>query len=406
MIGWIDASMGVSGDMLLGALVDAGVPLTVLQEAVDAVAPEPVTLAAERVTRNGFAATHVSVSATSSTPRTWATLKPLLTGRPLEVFTALAEAEAAVHGVSPEEVHFHEVGALDAIADVVGVCAGIEHLGLSALHCSPVALGGGTITMEHGTVPVPAPAVAQLLRGRPSYGGPVDLELATPTGAALVATLSTPAASQPPMSIASIGVGAGTRDPAGHANVLRLFVGEPARSGTCECGASDAGAPQEAPERHSHAGLRTALVIEANIDDLDPRLWPDVIQALLEAGASDAWLTPILMKKGRPAHTLHALSSHENAGRVREAIFRNTSTIGVREIEFGKHALEREMHTVDVDGQQVAVKVARLDGEVVNVQPEYEDVRAAAAVLEKPVKEVLARANQAARTVRPWTSSS
>lgn len=408
-IGWIDASMGVSGDMLLGALVGAGVPLEVLQQSIDAVAPEPITLRAETVRRNGIAATKVHVECESSTSRTWADLRDLLTGRPRDVFERLAVAEAAVHGVTPEEVHFHEVGALDAIADVVGACAGLEHLGLDRLLVSAVALGGGTVRTEHGRLPVPAPAVVELLRGRPSYGGPVDLELATPTGAALVATLAEPSPQQPSMSVDVIGVGAGSKDPAGHANVLRLLVGESvARSRTCECGAGDAREPHATQERHSHAPVRRheALVIEANVDDLDPRLWPDVIAVLLDAGASDAWLSPILMKKGRPAHTLHVLVDEERAEKVREAVFRHTSTIGVREQAFTKHALDREVHQVQVDGQVIAVKVARLDGEVVNVQPEYEEVRRAAVVLRKPVAEVLAAANQAARNVSPWNSPS
>lgn len=381
MIGWLDCSMGVSGDMLLGALVDLGVPLEVMQQAIDAVAPEPVRLFATRVSRNGFAATHVTVSGHSSTQRSWADLKDRLTGRPRDVFERLAVAEAAVHGTSPDLVHFHEVGALDAIADVVGTCAGLDHLGLEALHCSAVAVGGGSVRSTHGYLPVPAPAVVELLRGRPSYGGPVDLELATPTGAALVATLTEPSPRQPPMAVDRVGLGAGSRDPEGRANVLRLLAGEPV------------------PEA---AG--GALVIEANIDDLDPRLWPDVLAALLAAGASDAWLSPILMKKGRPAHTLHALVGHDAAGAVREAVFRHTSTIGIREQAFAKHALDREVHTIDLDGHPVDVKVARLGGEVVNVQPEYEHVRAAAAALGLPVKEAMGRAHQQARSVAPWTS--
>lgn len=383
-IGWIDASMGVSGDMLLGALVGAGVPLEVLQDAIDAVAPEPVRLRAETVRRNGLAATKVHVEADSSTSRTWADLRDRLDGRPRDVFERLAVAEAAVHGVTPDEVHFHEVGALDAIADVVGACAGLAHLGLDRLLASAIALGGGTARTAHGRLPVPAPAVVELLRGRPSYGGPVDLELATPTGAALVATLAETSPRQPPMSVEAAGVGAGSKDPEGHANVLRLLVGD-------------------GLEAASQAG---ALVIEANVDDLDPRLWPDVLAALLDAGASDAWLSPILMKKGRPAHTLHVLVDQQHAAEVREAIFRQTSTIGIREQSFAKHALDREMRQVEVEGQPVAVKVAFLAGEVVNVQPEYEDVRRAAVVLHKPVAEVLAAANHAARSVAPWTSPS
>jgi uncharacterized protein (TIGR00299 family) protein len=398
-VGWLDLSSGVSGDMLLGTLLGAGVPVEVLRTAVDAVAPEPVTLETEQVTRHGFAATrcHVRV-ADSVTARHWADVRRLLEDAPLEdavrdlaleVFGRLAEAEARVHGVEPDEVHFHEVGALDSIADVVGVAAGFTHLGLDWLACSPVALGGGTARIAHGQVGVPVPAVVDLLRGLPSYGGPVDLELTTPTGAALVATLADEFGPQPAMAVQAVGVGAGGWDPEGHANVLRLLLG----TGAPESG----GFAAPLALRTSTTAEAPALVIEANVDDLDPRLWPDVIAALLAAGASDAWLTPIVMKKGRPAHTLHALVGADAADAVRREIFRQTSTIGVREQTFAKHALDREFVAVTVDGHEVAVKLARLEGELMNVQPEYADVVAAATALGRPVKDVLAEAQALAR---------
>jgi len=389
--GWLDVSSGASGDMLLGALIGAGVPIEVLRTAVDAVAPEPVRLQVDEVSRNGFAATrcHVTVE-DSTTARTWADIRALLDAAALdaavrdlalEVFRRLADAEARVHGVAADDVHFHEVGALDSIADVVGVAAGFVHLALDRLVCSPVALGGGTVRIAHGEVGVPVPAVADLLRGVPSYGGPVDLELTTPTGAALLVVLADAFGAQPAMVVETVGVGAGGRDPEGHANVLRLLAGQGVSTG------STTGGPP--------AG---ALGIEANVDDLDPRLWPDVIAALLDAGASDAWLTPILMKKGRPAHTLHVLVASDAAERVRREVFRQTSTIGVREQTFAKHALAREFVEVAVDGHRVAVKLARLDGELVNLQPEYADVAAAALALDRPVKDVLAEAQALARS--------
>ena len=384
-VGWLDASSGASGDMLLGALLGSGVPIGVLRDAVAAVSPEPVTLDAETVSRHGFAATRCHVRVHDSTiDRRWADLRLLLERAPLDsavrnlaiaVFGRLADAEGRVHGVAAHEVHFHEVGALDSIADVVGVAAGFVHLGLDRLVCSPVALGGGSVRIAHGQVGVPVPAVTELLRGIPSHGGPVDIELTTPTGAALLAELVDEFGTQPAMVVDTVGVGAGGREPEGHANVLRLLVGE------------EAGEPAEV----------TALVIEANVDDLDPRLWPDVITALLAAGASDAWLTPILMKKGRPAHTLHVLVGADTASDVRREIFRQTSTIGVREQTFSKHALDREFVEVHVDGHRVAVKLARLDGELMNVQPEYADVVAAATATGRPVKDVLAEAQALAR---------
>ncbi|MGB0101572.1 MAG: nickel pincer cofactor biosynthesis protein LarC [Nocardioides sp.] len=377
---WVDASSGASGDMLLGALVGAGVPVDVLQRAIDTVAPEPVVLRTEQVRRGTLAATRCHVEIADSThPRTWRDIRALLAGHDLArtVFERLAAAEATVHGTTPDEVHFHEVGALDAIADVVGVCAGFEHLGAASVTVSPIAVGSGSVETQHGTLPVPPPAVAELLRGAPTHAGAVELEMCTPTGAALLTTLATAYGPQPAMTVDAIGVGAGGRDPDGHANVVRMFVGTAAATGSTSDG---------------------PLLLECNVDDLDPRVWPAVIAALLDAGASDAWLTPILMKKGRPAHTLSALVDASRAAGVRAAIFRQTSTIGLREQALTKHSLEREFVAVEVDGQQIAVKLARHDGAVVNAQPEYDDVARAATELARPVADVLAQATALARS--------
>ncbi len=394
---WVDASAGASGDMLLGALLGAGVPLRVVQEAVDAVSPEPVSLRTETVMRGGFAATRCLVEvADSQHRRTWRDIRTLLLeARPsegfsapvrdlaLRVFERLAVAEAAVHGSEPMAVHFHEVGALDAIADVVGVCAGLVHLDAAQVVVSPVAVGSGSVQGAHGTLPVPPPAVAQLLRGVPSYAGPPGapaLELCTPTGAAVLTTVATGWGSQPAMVTSEVGVGAGGRDPEGHANVLRLLVG------------SSVTTDQEPGADH-------LLILETNVDDLDPRLWPEVITAVLAAGALDAWLTPILMKKGRPAHTFRALVDPAVAAEVRRTIFRETSTIGIRTLAVERHALPRETTSVRVGGLDISVKLARLDGQVINAQPEYDDVLRAAAVLGLPVVEVLAEAATASRSL-------
>ncbi|MET0999185.1 MAG: nickel pincer cofactor biosynthesis protein LarC [Marmoricola sp.] len=391
MIAWIDASSGASGDMLLGALAGVGVPLGVMAEAVEKVAPGEVRLDTERVTRGGFAATrcHVQVEDTEQ-HRTWRDVEQLLAGAGLhedvrslahDVFARLAEAEGRVHGVPAEDVHFHEVGALDAIADVVGVCSGVVHLGLGRIVVSEVSVGGGTVSTEHGRLPVPPPAVVELLRGVPSSGGPVPLELCTPTGAALLTTLADDWGVQPAMVVDHVGVGAGARDPEGHANVARMLLGEPVRESSAASVA---------------AAASGAVLLETNIDDLDPRLWPVVIAALFDVGASDAWLTPILMKKGRPAHMLSVLVGGDHADDVRREIHRQTSTIGMREQAVGKHELEREMATVEVEGHSIAVKVARLGGDVFNVQPEFEDVAAAARALGRPVKAVMSEAVAAA----------
>jgi pyridinium-3,5-bisthiocarboxylic acid mononucleotide nickel chelatase len=390
-VGWLDCASGCSGDMLLGALLDVGVPAEVVTDAVAAVAPEPVEVSVDRVRRGGFAATRARVVvAESRTRRTWADVRALLERAALApavreraeaAFARLASAEGAVHGLPAEEVHFHEVGALDAIADVVGACAGLEHLGLAALHASPVALGGGSVRTEHGRLGVPVPAVAHLLRGAPTYGGPVDVELCTPTGAALLAEWVTGWGAQPPMTTTAVGVGAGDRDPEGQPNVLRLLTGTDAAPGD-PSGPARADAP---------------LLIECNVDDLDPRLWPGVLAALLDAGASDAWLTPILMKKGRPAHTLSVLVGAAHAEAVRGVVFAHTTTLGVRETPVGKRVLLRRDEVVQVDGHPVRVKLGVSNGVVVNAQPEYDDVVAAAAATGQPPKSVLARAVAQAR---------
>jgi pyridinium-3,5-bisthiocarboxylic acid mononucleotide nickel chelatase len=389
-VAWVDASAGASGDMLLGALVGAGAHLAVLQAAVDALGAEPVRLTARPVTRAGLAATRVEVAAPASdVRRTWPDVRALIEAAglvapvrdlALDVFARLARAESAAHGIHADEVHFHEVGALDSLADVVGVCAALHDLAVSEVRCTPVALGQGSVRTEHGLLPVPGPAVLAVLAeaGAPVGAGDVDGEACTPTGAALLAATASGWGGLPHVRVTATGTGAGSRDTAGRPNVLRVVVGEPGSD-------LDAGSPVD------------AVVLEANVDDLDPRVWPGVLAALLAAGASDAWLTPILMKKGRPAHTLSALASPQAVDAVRRVIFTESSTIGVREHRVGKRALGRETRTVRVDGVEVRVKVASLDGQVVNVSPEYDDVAAAAVALGRPVKAVLAAAVAAAQ---------
>jgi uncharacterized protein (TIGR00299 family) protein len=388
VIGWLDLSAGVSGDMLLGALVDAGVPLDVPAAAVAALPVEPIRLSVEPVTRHGLGATRVHVHAPPSIEhRTWADVRALLGGADLtpavrvgalDVFERLAVAEGRVHRVPADEVHFHEVGALDALADVVGVVAGFEHLGLTRLAASPVALGSGSARGAHGVVPIPGPAVLELLAGVPVLAGAVPAETCTPTGAALVAARVGEWTTLPPMRVERVGVGAGGRDPEQLPNVVRLVLGEP-----------DEPLPQG------------AVVLETNVDDLDPRLWPGVLDTLFAAGASDAWLTPILMKKGRPAHTLSVLCRADAEPGVRAAVFATTSSIGLRVVPVGKVALEREQASVEVLGGRVGVKLAVSGGRVVNVSVEYEDVAELAYGLNLPVKEVLRAATAAAEAAHP-----
>jgi len=409
-VGWVDASSGASGDMLLAALVDAGVPLDVIQAAVDAVSPTAVRLRTEQVQRAGLRALRVLVevdgepadspSNSGSAPhRTWADVRALLQAavlpdavreRALATFGRLADAEATVHDTEPEQVHFHEVGALDAIADIVGCCAGLTHLGLDRLVCTPLAVGGGRVHTQHGDLPVPVPAVAAMLTGIPSVGGPVDAELATPTGAALLTTAADDWGSQPAMSVATVGVGAGGRDHVGHPNVLRLLVGQATAGPAAQTGRT----PQQGVGPDS-----LPLLLQTNVDDLDPRLWPGVLNQLIAAGASDAWLTPILMKKGRPAHTLSVLVRQEVRARVERIVFAETSTIGLRVQQVDKVTLDRSELVVHVHGQPVRVKVAAHDGRVVNLQPEFEDVLAVATSTGLPAKTVLAEATAASRDV-------
>ncbi|MGY1635371.1 nickel pincer cofactor biosynthesis protein LarC [Geodermatophilus sp. SYSU D00742] len=388
MIGWLDLAAGASGDLLLGALVDAGVPLDVPAAAVAALPVERVGLSTEQVTRHGLGATRVHVHAPPSAGhRTWADVRALLAAADLApavregalaVFERLAVAEGRVHRVAPESVHFHEVGALDALADVVGVVAAFEHLALDRLTASSVALGSGSARSAHGVVPVPAPAVLDLLAGVPVHAGPVPAEACTPTGAALLAARVDEWTTLPPMRVHRVGVGAGARDPEQLPNVVRLVLGEPA-----------------------HPTPASPVVLEANVDDLDPRLWPGVLKALLAAGASDAWLTPILMKKGRPAHTLSALCPPAAVDAVRRAVFTTTSTIGLRVVPVGKVELERATTAVELLGGRVGVKLARDHGRLVNVSVEFEDVAALARDRGLPVKEVLRAATAAAQAAYP-----
>ena len=386
-VGWVDASAGIAGDMLLGALVDAGASLAVAQAAVDAVIPAGVRLVASEVARAGLRATKVDVETLleDHPHRSWRTIQELLRraelaepvrAAALAVFARLARAEGRVHGVAAEEVHFHEVGAWDSIADVVGVCAALDDLGVTRLTAGPVALGSGRARAAHGDIPVPVPAVLELAAGwRVLAGGTGTGELATPTGMALVTALAEECGELPPLLLETVGVGAGTRDTPGRPNVVRVVVGRADTS----------------------TAVATEAVLEANIDDLDPRLWPGVLTALLEAGASDAWLSPILMKKGRPAHTLHVLAPRERVAVLRELVFQQTSTIGVREAAVSKVALDRSWVRCTVLGdEQLPVKVAHRDGLIVRATPEFEDVAALAARRGLPVGTVLTAAVAAA----------
>lgn len=376
---WFDGSAGASGDMTLGALVGAGVPLAVLQDALDPL-DLGIELSERQVQRASLGATKVDVHVPE--PKTVRHLPDIvamfddldraIAAGATAVFERLAVAEAAVHQMPVDEVHFHEVGALDCIADIVGSVAGLLHLGADEIHCSPLALGNGRANSEHGSLPVPVPAVLELMKGGPlSHAGEAPFETTTPTGAALLANFVDVWGSMPSMAIEAVGMGAGSKDLADRANALRLVVGE----------------------RVAGDGSTSQIVqIEANVDDLDPRVWPAAIDAVIAAGAHDAWVTPITMKKGRPAVAFSAMCDIGDASAVRRAVFANTSTIGLRESTVSKHALDRVEGTVSVDGQLIRVKVATVGSEPSNVSVEWEDIVAAATALGRPPKVVLAEA--------------
>jgi hypothetical protein len=395
VVAWIDASAGLAGDMLLGALLDLGAELEAVQECIDSVVPETVRVSVSDTKRGGLRAAqaHVELVAEDQQHRRWAEIRDRIAGaqlpertrfRALAAFEALARVEAAAHGTEIDEVEFHEVGSWDSIADVVGVCAGLEDLGVDEVVVSRIAVGSGFVRGSHGRLPVPGPAVAGLLQGwQVESGG--DGELATPTGVALVTTLAAEQGPIPPMQLVATGVGAGTADPEGIANVTRIALGLRVSS-THSSGSAGA----------DGVVARPMTLLEANIDDLDPRVWPSVVDALLDAGAADAWLTPIVMKRGRPAQVLSVLAHREDAESLRDLIFELTSTIGLRESEIRRWELARGWVTVEVDGSHIGVKVAHRDGRIVQATPEFRDVAAAADVLRRSVRDVLEAARAAA----------
>ncbi len=293
-----------------------------------------------------------------------------------DAFRRLAEAEGRIHGVPANEVHFHEVGAIDAIADVCGVALALEDLGIEEIACSPLPAPRGFVLAAHGRLPLPAPAVLELLKGAPLHGVDADVELVTPTGAALVAALATQYGPLPAVTLESAGYGAGSRDTEERPNVVRAIVGLTAGS---------------------TATRRPAVLLACNLDDLSPELVPDAAQACSDAGALDVWVAPVQMKKGRPGMVLSAIARPDREAAVAEAMLRTTSTLGVRTTPLQRYELEREIRTVTVDGRPVAVKLGRLGGEVVNVAPEHDDVARAAAALGRPVKAVWGAAWAAAQ---------
>ena len=377
---YFDCFSGISGDMTLGALVDAGCSLERLREDLKGLKVPGWQISAEKVWKNGMAATHVSVR--TMDPQTHRSLSTILgiieksklaadvRERASSIFRRLGEAEAAVHDVPIEKVHFHEVGAVDAIVDIVGACIGFSVLGIEEFQCSPLNVGGGSAKMAHGMLPVPAPAAARLLLGKPTYSNGMQKELVTPTGAAIVATLCQSFGPQPPLRVQSIGYGAGATDLEGQPNVLRIMVGESLQH----------------LETEFDEEIR---VIEANLDDLNPQVYGYFAEKALAAGALDVFTTPVQMKKGRPGTLLTLLCKPENARKLTDLVFAETTTFGLRSYTAERRILPREWQRVQTRFGEVRMKIARVNDKVLQVSPEYEDCRKLAEEKKVALREVM-----------------
>lgn len=376
-VGYLDMFSGVSGDMLLGACLDAGVPLAELEGALRPLGLEGVRLGAERIVRHGIAATRCVVEVPDSAGARRLTeildriedagLPERVSERATAVFRRLAAAEAAVHGVTPEEVHFHEVGALDAIVDVVGGVWCLDRLGLERLHASRFALGRGWVDAAHGQLPIPPPAVLELVRGWEVEDGDVEVELTTPTGAALVTTLAAGRGMPPSFIPETTGYGGGTRDLPGRPNLLRLVIGR------VEEGAAE--------------GL---AVVETDLDDLSPQLFEPLAEGLYDAGAREVHWTAVQMKKQRPGTTVRIVAPVDRVPALGRVLFRETTTLGYRWWPVRREILARESGTARTRWGDIEVKrVRRPDGRI-ELRPEYEACRRIAAETGLPLREVMA----------------
>lgn len=386
-IAYLDASSGISGDMFIAALLDAGLDEQPFLAGLRTIAAGPFEFKRSRVLRSGLAGAHIEFIAPERQPHRHLShieklisesgLPPRVKERALAIFTRLAEAEGKLHAKPPGEVHFHEVGAVDAILDIAGACLGVELLGIEELHCSPLNVGAGRVDAAHGSLPVPAPATAELLKGLPVFSSGVDGELVTPTGAAIVATLATHFGPVPHMIIEQIGYGAGSHDFPNHPNLARVMVGE------------KAGGESSQDDMIS--------VIQANVDDMSPQLFGFMMERALAAGALDVTCSAIQMKKNRPGLEITVLSKPETTEALSRILFEQTTTLGVRIHEVRRRVLERETVSVGTEYGTVRVKVAKIGGIRVNAAPEYEDCRRIAEEKSVPLKEVIAAATAAFR---------
>ena len=383
---YFDCFAGISGDMTLGALVGAGADERALTERLALLDVQGYEISFEEVERSGISATRANVRLTKDEHHhrhladirgiiLRSRLGDLVKERAARIFTRLAEAEARVHNVAVESIHFHEVGAVDAIVDVVGACIGFELLGVERFEASALHVGSGTVEMAHGRFPVPPPAVAELLRGAPLYSTDIRGELVTPTGAAIVATLCESFGPMPTMRLLSTGYGAGAREYKNFPNVLRVLVGESESDG--------AGAGESAAERDE-----LLTVVETNVDDVSPQVLGHVLEQALARGALDCYLTHVQMKKNRPGVLVTILCRNEDREAMLDLLLAETPTLGARSYTVRRRALEREAVTVETEFGRIAVKVGRLRGRAVSATPEYEECREAALRAGVPLREV------------------
>jgi uncharacterized protein (TIGR00299 family) protein len=395
-LAWFNCQAGVAGDMTMAALVDAGADPHTVGHTIAGLGIDGYALTFERVQRCGVGATWANVLVHQHDENHDHAHRPVseiyelldradlpqrVRVRATSVFRQLADVEGAIHGVAPNDVELHEVGALDAIVDVVGVCAALESLAIDEIRCSPVALGTGTITSAHGMIPNPAPATAALLAAAaaPVVGLDTTLEVTTPTGAALMTALSAGFGAAPTMTPSTVGYGAGTADVAERANVVQVLIGERAA---------------DVSEQSSEGS--DVVLLEANVDDVTGEVLAHTVSVLLAMGAHDAWTTPIVMKKGRPAHTVSALCDPSSIDAIRHAIVIETGTLGIRASTLKRWPQRRSMTSVDVEGHQIGVKISDH-----RIKVEFDDAARAAQSLGLPVRIVLDRASAAAAN---WNS--
>jgi hypothetical protein len=385
-LAYFDCFSGISGDMTLGALVDAGCDLALLRSELQALQVPGWTITSEKVWKNGMSATLVRVITEDQTKhRSLSAILEIFDSSQLAepvkrnaaaIFRKLGEAEALVHDVPLEKIHFHEVGAVDAIVDIVGACMGFESLAIQKFACSPLNVGGGTAKMAHGVLPVPAPATAKLLQGKPTYSNGVERELVTPTGAAIVATLCDTFGPQPAMSVSSIGYGAGSADLEGQPNVVRIMIGEAAEKVV--------------------PGLDEEIsVVEANLDDMNPQIYGYFQEKALAAGALDVYTTPVQMKKNRPGTLLTLLCRPQDANALMSLIFAETTTFGARTYSAQRRTLPRESVNVRTPYGDVRIKLSRVNGRILHVAPEFEDCRKLASEKNVPLRRVISDALRA-----------